>query len=265
MRSVWLSEIRRCCSWDVCCWPISGKPSRRSLLWSGRWADCGECIILQEIEPPLSPSDSEDSLNRFLLYGETRLLSTACPSAVNVRALLQRATATWIPVWWRPFWNGQLVTTCWPASHCLRKKVWRQLAHTTRQHENKLNVYFFQLQNFVTEDLRMRWEQLLRITWVLTPTSWQECAHFTGCCCSLGGNKDCSGFCCWILMELPQEGELQAFNHRYFWDVDVIVIVASVSFCFNKPSETVGLSLGAECISATESFKPIPVLKTTVC
>ncbi|XP_003965754.1 apolipoprotein M [Takifugu rubripes] len=45
-----------------------GKPSRRSLLWSGRWADCGECIILQEIEPPLSPSDSEDSLNRFLLY-----------------------------------------------------------------------------------------------------------------------------------------------------------------------------------------------------
>lgn len=148
--SVRLSEI---CSWDfAACWPVSGKPSRRSLLWSGRWADCGECIILQEIEPPLSPSDSEDSLNRFLLYGETRLLSTACPSAVNVRALLQRAAATWIPVWWRPFWNGQLVTTCWPASHCLRKKVWHQLAHTTRQHKNKLNVYFFQLQNFVTED-----------------------------------------------------------------------------------------------------------------
>lgn len=127
------------------CRPVSGKPGRRSLLWSGRWADCGECIILQEIEPPLSPSDSEDSLNRFLLYGETRLLSTACPSAassVNVRALLQHAAATWIPVWWRPFWNGQLVTTCWPASHCLRKKVWCQLAHTTCQHKNKPNVYF---------------------------------------------------------------------------------------------------------------------------
>lgn len=73
--------------------------------------------------------------------------------------------------------------------------------------------------------------------------SWQECARFTGCCCSLGGNKDCSGFC-WILMELPQEGELQAFNHGLFWDIGVIVIVASVSVCFINPIQTVGCIWG---------------------
>lgn len=65
-------------------------------------------------------------------------------------------------------------------------------------------------------------------------------------------------------MELPQEGELQAFNNGHFWDVGVIVIVARVSFCFINPIQTVGLYMGAECISATESFKPIPVLKTSL-
>ncbi|XP_068180521.1 apolipoprotein M [Antennarius striatus] len=47
---------------------VEGKPKRRNLLWSGKWANCPECIILQEIEPPLSPTDSEDSLARFMLY-----------------------------------------------------------------------------------------------------------------------------------------------------------------------------------------------------
>lgn len=42
------------------------------------------------------------------------------------------------------------------------------------------------------------------------------------------------------------------------------MIVASVSFCFINPFQSVRLYLGPECISATESFKPIPVLKTTV-
>ncbi|XP_072249628.1 apolipoprotein M-like [Leuresthes tenuis] len=47
---------------------LEGKPQRRTLLWSGSWANCLDCIILQEIEPPLTETDSEDSLGRFMLY-----------------------------------------------------------------------------------------------------------------------------------------------------------------------------------------------------
>ncbi|XP_029308004.1 apolipoprotein M [Cottoperca gobio] len=48
---------------------MEGRPKRRTLLWSGKWANCSECIIFQEVEPPLKETDSEDSLNRYLLYG----------------------------------------------------------------------------------------------------------------------------------------------------------------------------------------------------
>ncbi|XP_023262963.1 apolipoprotein M isoform X1 [Seriola lalandi dorsalis] len=47
---------------------LEGRPQRRSLLWSGKWANCSNCIIFQEVEPPLSQTDSVDSLNRFMLY-----------------------------------------------------------------------------------------------------------------------------------------------------------------------------------------------------
>ncbi|KAM9353784.1 apolipoprotein M [Symphorus nematophorus] len=47
---------------------LEGRTYRRNLLWSGKWANCPECIIFQEIEPPLSPTDSFDSLNRLMLY-----------------------------------------------------------------------------------------------------------------------------------------------------------------------------------------------------
>ncbi|XP_044064197.1 apolipoprotein M [Siniperca chuatsi] len=47
---------------------LQGKPERRNLFWSGKWANCLECIIFQEVEPPLSKTDTEDSLNRFMLY-----------------------------------------------------------------------------------------------------------------------------------------------------------------------------------------------------
>ncbi|XP_059195654.1 apolipoprotein M [Centropristis striata] len=47
---------------------LEGRPTRRNLLWSGKWVNCPECIILQEIEPPLKETDSEDSLSRFMLY-----------------------------------------------------------------------------------------------------------------------------------------------------------------------------------------------------
>ena len=48
----------------------AGLPRRRTLLWSGKWANCPECIIIQEVEPPLKETDSEDSLNRYLLYSK---------------------------------------------------------------------------------------------------------------------------------------------------------------------------------------------------
>ncbi|KAI9532139.1 hypothetical protein NQZ68_034344 [Dissostichus eleginoides] len=47
---------------------LEGLPRRRTLLWSGKSANCPECIIIQEVDPPLKETDSEDSLNRYLLY-----------------------------------------------------------------------------------------------------------------------------------------------------------------------------------------------------
>ncbi|KAM6995276.1 apolipoprotein M [Tautogolabrus adspersus] len=51
---------------------LQGKKERRSLLWTGKWANCPECIIFQEIEPPLHETDSEDSLSRHMLYSRQR-------------------------------------------------------------------------------------------------------------------------------------------------------------------------------------------------
>nr|QCP69322.1 apolipoprotein M [Lateolabrax maculatus] len=47
---------------------LEGRLDRRNLLWSGKWANCPECIIFQEVEPPLNGTGTEDSLNRFMLY-----------------------------------------------------------------------------------------------------------------------------------------------------------------------------------------------------
>ncbi|XP_043974323.1 apolipoprotein M [Gambusia affinis] len=51
---------------------LEGRPQRRNLLWSGMWANCSDCIVFQELEPPLNETDSEDSLNRFLLYSRQK-------------------------------------------------------------------------------------------------------------------------------------------------------------------------------------------------
>uniref|UniRef100_A0A3P9N6G1 Apolipoprotein M n=1 Tax=Poecilia reticulata TaxID=8081 RepID=A0A3P9N6G1_POERE len=51
---------------------LEGRPQRRNLLWSGMWANCRDCIVFQELEPPLKETDSEDSLNRFLLYSRQK-------------------------------------------------------------------------------------------------------------------------------------------------------------------------------------------------
>ncbi|XP_040900852.1 apolipoprotein M [Toxotes jaculatrix] len=47
---------------------LEGKPERKNLLWTGKWANCANCIIFQEVEPPLKETDTVDSLNRFMLY-----------------------------------------------------------------------------------------------------------------------------------------------------------------------------------------------------
>ncbi|XP_039972851.1 apolipoprotein M isoform X2 [Xiphias gladius] len=47
---------------------LKGRPERRNLLWSGKWANCASCIIFQEVEPPLKETDTVDSLNRLMLY-----------------------------------------------------------------------------------------------------------------------------------------------------------------------------------------------------
>ncbi|KAM4735378.1 apolipoprotein M [Anableps anableps] len=51
---------------------LEGRPQRHNLLWSGAWASCRDCIVFQEMEPALKETDSEDSLNRFLLYGRQK-------------------------------------------------------------------------------------------------------------------------------------------------------------------------------------------------
>ncbi|XP_017295589.1 apolipoprotein M [Kryptolebias marmoratus] len=51
---------------------LEGRPQRRNLLWSGTWAACSDCIIFQEVEPPLRETDSEDSLNRYMLYARQK-------------------------------------------------------------------------------------------------------------------------------------------------------------------------------------------------
>ncbi|XP_061574508.1 apolipoprotein M [Cololabis saira] len=67
---------------------LEGRPQRRNLLWSGAWADCSDCIVFQEVEPPLRDTDAEDSLSRQMLYARrsdtdsemvtTFLKSSAC-------------------------------------------------------------------------------------------------------------------------------------------------------------------------------------------
>lgn len=48
----------------------AGRLQRRNPLLSGKWVNCPECIIFQEVEPPQSPADSEDSINRLMLYSK---------------------------------------------------------------------------------------------------------------------------------------------------------------------------------------------------
>lgn len=52
-----------------CCFD-TGRPTWKNILWSGKWANCADCIIIQEVEAPLNIGDTEDSMNRYMLYGK---------------------------------------------------------------------------------------------------------------------------------------------------------------------------------------------------
>ncbi|XP_070823064.1 apolipoprotein M-like [Chaetodon trifascialis] len=73
---------------------LEGKKERRNLLWSGKWANCPECIIFQEIEGPLSPTDSEDSLNRFMLYSRRSDVDAEVVTAFLKKAACQNMLAS---------------------------------------------------------------------------------------------------------------------------------------------------------------------------
>ncbi|XP_026228255.1 apolipoprotein M [Anabas testudineus] len=47
---------------------LEGRPRWKNVLWSGNWANCADCIIVQEEQPPLNKNDPDDSMNRYMLY-----------------------------------------------------------------------------------------------------------------------------------------------------------------------------------------------------
>ncbi|XP_064801606.1 apolipoprotein M-like [Oncorhynchus masou masou] len=51
-----------------------GRPELQTLVWSGEWLNCTQCILLQEIERHLDPLETHDTLNRFMLYARDSAL-----------------------------------------------------------------------------------------------------------------------------------------------------------------------------------------------
>ncbi|XP_065813966.1 apolipoprotein M [Labrus bergylta] len=85
----------------------SRKKERRNLLWTGKWANCPECIIVQEIEPPLHETDSEDSLGRHMLYSRQRYVNSEV-----VKTFLQNAACqNMVKSVQRPQQKGLLATS----------------------------------------------------------------------------------------------------------------------------------------------------------
>ncbi|XP_018555390.1 apolipoprotein M [Lates calcarifer] len=77
---------------------LEGRPQRRNLLWTGKWANCTNCIIFQEVEPPLRETDSEDSLNRLMLYSrQTEVDSTVAPTFLKNSACHNMAASVRLP------------------------------------------------------------------------------------------------------------------------------------------------------------------------
>lgn len=51
-----------------------GRPELQTLVWSGEWLNCNQCILLQEMECHLDPLERHDTLNRFMLYARDSAL-----------------------------------------------------------------------------------------------------------------------------------------------------------------------------------------------
>ncbi|KAJ8273821.1 hypothetical protein GJAV_G00105880 [Gymnothorax javanicus] len=50
---------------------LEGQPDLRTLMWSGLWLNCSDCVILQETKM----GDPEDRINRMMLYARNGSLS----------------------------------------------------------------------------------------------------------------------------------------------------------------------------------------------
>ncbi|XP_062278995.1 apolipoprotein M [Scomber scombrus] len=51
---------------------LEGRPQRWTLLWESDSKHCKDCIRIQEIEPPLDSTGSEDSLGRHLVFARKK-------------------------------------------------------------------------------------------------------------------------------------------------------------------------------------------------
>ncbi|KAG7457524.1 hypothetical protein MATL_G00228160 [Megalops atlanticus] len=51
---------------------VEGRPNRRTVLWSGQWLSCSDCILLQETDR----GEVQDEMNRVMLYARNGSLST---------------------------------------------------------------------------------------------------------------------------------------------------------------------------------------------
>ncbi|XP_029928063.1 apolipoprotein M [Myripristis murdjan] len=72
---------------------VEGRPTRRTLIWSGKWVGCPQCIILQEIEPPRSETEAVDSLSRHLLYARQSDVDPTVVAAFQENSACNNLTA----------------------------------------------------------------------------------------------------------------------------------------------------------------------------
>ncbi|KAM9310575.1 apolipoprotein M [Pholidichthys leucotaenia] len=74
---------------------LEGRTHRINLLWTGKWANCDNCIVFQEIEPPLDRMNgSEDSLHRHMLYSRHSDMDSKRVAAFEKNAACHNMRAT---------------------------------------------------------------------------------------------------------------------------------------------------------------------------
>ncbi|XP_028984015.1 apolipoprotein M [Betta splendens] len=76
---------------------LEGRPKWRSLLWNGQWANCANCIILQEIAPSSNSTVRGDSINRYMLYARKDDVDPEVVTTFVRNAACLKMTASVIP------------------------------------------------------------------------------------------------------------------------------------------------------------------------